>query len=78
MHVWIAVINHRHGTNIYAGTTQRALQQQVFDYVQEWWGDANMEGTPSEADMAGSIDRFFEDNDREWCEMDSIPLLREE
>lgn len=76
--VHVAVISHRHGNNLYAGTTYRALQQQIYDYVVEWWDESNAEGSPDESDMESTIERYFEDSDTEWLEVDVVALKGEE
>lgn len=37
MKVHMASINHRHGTNMYAGKTQKDLYLKLADYVGQWW-----------------------------------------
>lgn len=76
--VHVAVISHRHGNNLYAGRTYRALQQQIYDYVVEWWDEHNMDGEPDPADMATTIERYFEDHSSEWLEVDIVEMAEEE
>lgn len=35
MKVWVAVVEHRHGQNVYAARTKRSLVDQLYAYVQE-------------------------------------------
>ena len=37
MKIWIAVIEHRHGQNVYAAKTKQKLLDQLYDYVKRWW-----------------------------------------
>ena len=35
--VWIAVIAHRHGSDVYVAGTEKELNDKVYAYVAEWW-----------------------------------------
>ena len=37
MKIWIAVIEHRHGQNVYAARTKKKLMDQLYAYVKQWW-----------------------------------------
>ena len=37
MKIWIAVVEHRHGQNVYAAKTKKKLVDQLYEYVKQWW-----------------------------------------
>jgi hypothetical protein len=37
MQIFVGVIQHKHGDNVYAATTRDRLMKQIADYCREWW-----------------------------------------
>jgi hypothetical protein len=35
--VWVASVDHKHGTNLYAAATQPGIWALLADYCREWW-----------------------------------------
>ena len=69
MKIWIAVVEHRHGQNVYAAKTKRKLLDQLYAYVKQWWESE----IPDEELSAGlskkdAVDRYFEYVGHEWLE----------
>ena len=69
MRIWIAVVEHRHGQNVYAAKTKRKLLDQLYAYVKQWWESE----IPDEELSAGlskkeAVDRYFEHVGHEWLE----------
>ena len=65
MEVWVAVVTHRHGNNVYASRTRKGIMDQLFDYVVlEWNSEIPDEGLPDilEKNISKSevVDRYFE------------------
>jgi len=57
--VWVATIDHSHGTNYYVGETEADVVQEVFeDYVKDYW---EHEGIPGEIpeDPREALDVYF-------------------
>ena len=62
MQIHIAIIDHKHGRNVYATTTDDGLDSQIADYCREWWKrDGPTEPMPE--DRAALIERYFD-----WCD----------
>lgn len=69
MKVWIAVVEHRHGQNVYAARTKRKLLDQLYAYVKQWWeSEIPNEELPPNASLQDAIDRYFELVGHEWLE----------
>ena len=69
MKVWIAVIEHRHGQNVYAAKTKKALVGQLYEYVVEWWArEIPDEELPADLSKQAAVDRYFERVGHEWLE----------
>ena len=35
--VWVAVIQHKHGQNVYVATSVDAIQEDVAQFCRDWW-----------------------------------------
>ena len=69
MKVWIAVVEHRHGQNVYAARTKKALVRQLYEYVEEWWAsEIPDEELPADQPKQDVVDRYFEHVSHEWLE----------
>jgi len=69
MKIWIAVIEHRHGQNVYAARTKRNLVDQLYAYVKQWWeSEIPDEELPAKASKREAVDLYFEHVGHEWLE----------
>jgi hypothetical protein len=69
MKIWIAVIEHRHGQNVYAARTKRNLVDQLYAYVKQWWeSEIRDEELPANVSKKDTVDRYFESVGHEWLE----------
>lgn len=69
MKIWIAVVEHRHGQNVYAAKTKKKLMEQLYDYVKQWWeSEIPDEELPTKASRREIVDRYFERVCHEWLE----------
>lgn len=62
MQIHVAIITHRHGTNLYADRTEEGLRAQVAKYCREWWDEVD-EPVPVAPDGLGDDDvvaRYFD------------------
>jgi hypothetical protein len=39
--VWVLVISHRHGDNMYVHETPEGAKASLVEYVHEWWGECS-------------------------------------
>jgi len=69
MKIWMAVVEHRHGQNVYAAKTKRKLVDQLYDYVKQWWeSEIPDEELPAKASKREVVDSYFEHVSHEWLE----------
>ena len=69
MKVWIAVVEHRHGQNMYAARTKRKLLDQLYAYVKQWWeSEIPNEELPAKVSRTDAVNRYFERVGHEWLE----------
>ncbi len=69
MKIWIAVLEHRHGQNVYAATTKKKLVNQLYGYVVDWWdSEITSEALPAGLSKQDTIDRYFDLCQHEWLE----------
>lgn len=69
MKVWVLVIEHRHGFDVFVHRTQEGARQRLLAFVLEWW-DREMDGAPQPDSPDLAIDMYFEENDREFYSLD--------
>ena len=69
MKIWIAVVEHRHGQNVYGARTKKKLMDQLYDYGKQWWeSEIPDEELPAKASKREIVDRYFERVCHEWLE----------
>ena len=71
-HVHVAVINHRHGSNVYVHKSEEGLCKAIYAYVREYWEENNTDELPTDQQVA--ISAYFEDAADETLTMDSVKL----
>ena len=78
MKVWMAVVEHRHGQNVYAARTKRGLLDQLYEYVQEWWdSEIPDEEMPTDLPRKEVIDLYFSQVGHEWLEtLSDVTLVK--
>ena len=69
--IYIAVIEHKHGTNLYASEDQETVLSAVEEYCKEWW---EHEGVPGKPD-ADIVSRYFTHVEHENYYIDETVLL---
>lgn len=68
MKIWIAVIEHRHGHNVYAARTKAKITNDLYDYVKQWWESEIPEEMPVKLSKKEAVDKYFEMVEHEWLE----------
>ena len=69
MKIWIAVVAHRHGQNVYAARTRKKLVEELYDYVRRWWAsEIPDEELPEHLAKKKIVDRYFERVGHEWLD----------
>jgi hypothetical protein len=71
MLIQVAVINHRHGTNVYLAETFEGVEKQVFEYVKDYWDDLDAGKMPNDKSESALIQMYFEkspDETYDYCE----------
>ena len=77
MTVHLAVIEHRHGFNHYAGATEAELTAKIAEFCREWWDETDREGDAPEDDDA-CIEAYFQDHESEWLTRGTDRISAEE
>ena len=76
--VWITVISHRHGTNVYANATELGARDALFAYVvQEWAPEGLFEkhGPIDNLSTDRAIELYFEEmQDQEDWEVEKVTV----
>ena len=61
MKIWIAVVEHRHGQNVYAARTKAKLLDQLYAYVKQWWeSEIPDEELSPKLSKRTAVERYFE------------------
>lgn len=69
MRIWIAVVEHRHGQNVYAARTKRKLMDQLHAYVKQWWeSEIPDEELPANQPKKEVVESYFSQVGHEWLE----------
>ena len=74
--VWVGVIDHRQGTDLYASATEAGIWAQLAAWVREQWPDCGPDETMPE-DNFELVDAYFEfqsERGDEWRRVEEIPL----
>jgi len=76
--VYVLLINHSHGSDMFACETASVALSNLFSYVSEWWEsefpDDGMPGAPDEA-----INEYFERLEmRESYEIAELEIMKED
>jgi hypothetical protein len=62
----VGIIDHKYGTNTYAGKTKKSVTKQVASYCRKWW-DENVKNTKIPEDNNEIIELYFdEENAGAW------------
>jgi hypothetical protein len=72
MRVFVLVIEHRHGRNVYAAATRNLAKNLLFAYVEDWWSQECKGSMPSRPGRA--IKAYFDRVDDESWEIIETPL----
>ena len=73
--LFLAIIEHRHGTDVFHAWDSDRLKHDLYQYVKEWWHERFDDETedPLPEDQQEAIDSYFGDHDREsytWQEIE--------
>ena len=72
--VHVAVIEHRHGTNLHVALDANALDTQVAAYCREWWREIGDDRDPHSLSDRDIIETYFDDHPHESCSIDRVML----
>lgn len=62
MTVWVLRIEHRHGFNMEAFTTEELATESLYEYVKEWWAKDGPKDAAVPEDRDEAIEAYFESN----------------
>jgi hypothetical protein len=64
--VFVCVVGHRHGQDLWVGRTEKAVSEVLADYCREWWDDnVLLKDQPAPDDDNEAIQRYFAVNEDE-------------
>jgi len=74
MKVWVGVVVHEFGMNQYAAKTKAKLEDQIYEYVEEWWPhEFPDESFPAHwKNKRRVIDCYFQWCENETCEIEQL------
>ena len=80
MKIWVAVVSHRHGQNVYAAKTEERLVRELYSYVEQWWeSEIPNEAFPANLSGKETVDLYFERVGHEFLEaLEETTLLGKE
>lgn len=64
--VWVATVEHKHGTNTYVGATEDDVYEEVFDYVEGEW-PSEIPDIPMPEDHRQAVDDYFAEESVDEC-----------
>ena len=48
--IWVAVINHRHGTDVDVFASEAGARKYLLDFAKDWWSEVAEEDEPMPSD----------------------------
>lgn len=75
--VWIAEVSHKHGTNLYVGSTRRKVLRKVVEYCKYSWKDEEVPGPvprKHEDICQQYFDHMIEIEGGEYCDINQHPI----
>jgi hypothetical protein len=79
--LWVAAVDHRHGTNLYAAATASALDAQLADYCRTSWSERfNRPKDPSHVGLTDEaiVTTYFENHPDEWRVVADVDVAQTE
>lgn len=71
--VWVVMIHHRHGANVYVTTTEAKANEIVREYVDDEW-PMEIADTPKPADPMEMVRQYFEENEDEYADIQFVEV----
>lgn len=59
-HVWVAVINHKHGHDVFAAASEDGIRKEIHEYVKEQWKSEMPDDMQIPADREEAISAYFD------------------
>jgi hypothetical protein len=73
--VYVLVVEHEYGTDCWAFDSKKAAQQQVRNYVKDWWEQLDRDDKFSDfSDPDEAVTCYFEEKDDEWYMIRPCPV----
>jgi hypothetical protein len=80
--IWVAAVDHKTGTTLFAATTEAGIYAQLADYCVQWWqtdgpgGESEVE-PPAGLSHREIVTRYFQyqsELGEEWHVVEEVPL----
>lgn len=72
--IFVATVEHKHGTNTYAGETYLLAYSAVVDYVRDYWHEVGTDEPPTDEEIMVSL--YFAAMEDEWYNVEEIALIQ--
>ena len=67
MTTFVGIVHHRHGEDIFPGSSYEDVIRQIEDYCENWWEDRHL-NQPMPKDRTELIEEYFKGTE-EWYEI---------
>lgn len=77
MEIFVTLVTHQHGTNLYANTSMEGARKALVAYCKEYWSDRMDQDLPEDPSLLEDqaiIDGYFNDREYEWGEITPVVL----
>lgn len=65
--IHVAIVGHRHGTNVYPSLSDAGMWKLVAEYCREYWADQGFEEDHTGLSDPEVVGRFFEGGDEDFA-----------
>jgi hypothetical protein len=74
MKIWVTTVEHKHGTNVSAFTTEELARADLAAFAREWWNDTGLDDEPPTDDNE-AIEDYFDAVSDEFYSLESTELI---
>ena len=73
--VYVAIVQHKQGNNVYVSKSHSGVINQVYEYVIDWWYDYNDSDSFIPEGKQTAVDQYFKNAEGfEWMTIDRMEV----
>lgn len=72
--VWVAFIEHRHGSDFWVNRSEEGSIDALYEYVNQWWDGEGLEGDITAFDKRAAIEAYFEHVGHEFYSRSAVTV----